>query len=633
MTARSLLRALPSLAAAALVAAVVAPGSGAGAATASSTTKGPAIQHVIVVMQSGHSFDNYFGTRAGVDGISPKTCEPLAVGSASCVTPFHLNSDLARSGLSDSGHATQKAIDGGKMDGFVKAQPNVTIGQLAMGYLDGSDLPYYWNLADRFTLFDQFYAGSQGGALPNRLISVSGQTAGVTSNTPPATGITVNTVFDQLSSAHLSWKYYVQGYQPSATPTTGEQIRTPLLDMPSMTGTASNADHIVNTSQYFTDLAKGQLPAVSYVSSSVDSERSPQNPALGEAFVQSLINALMQSSAWKHTALLLTYDDSGGWYDNAVPPTVGGTQLGLRVPAILVSPYARPGYVDSSKLNTASIPAMIESVFHLPQLTAQEDTAGSILTAINLHQTPVSPEIGPAQGGAAVIIRPRVSTIYVLYLVTLILVGLLVFLAFRRQRRVIHAEPASGTASAPTSWSLASAPSGRPSASSEDAGKDAADDLSGVEPAVAPDPAADGADADAEEEADADDHSDAPLEPQPTGQAGPDRESHPDRPETDALPDIESAPVGPDPSKPPVVEARVLAVKTPTTEVSPSNGSRANGSSTNQANGNVGANGKAKSSSQSTAAAKAQRAAKSQGSKPAAKSSATLPKTATDLLK
>ena len=113
----------------------------------------------------------------------------------------------------------------------------------------------------------------------------------------------------------------MQDYKgPSATPTPGEQARTPLLAMPSVTAAPARAARIVSTSQYYVDLTKGQLPAVSYVTGSVNSERSPQNPAQGEAFVRSLINSLMQSSAWSHTALLLTYDDSGGWYDHAVPP-------------------------------------------------------------------------------------------------------------------------------------------------------------------------------------------------------------------------------------------------------------------------------------------------------------------------
>ncbi|MGH9078484.1 MAG: phospholipase C [Acidimicrobiales bacterium] len=430
----------------ALTAAAVAPAAVAGAGTTSRPTvvahhpavhaatakSSSAIQHVIIVIQSGHSFDNYFGTRPGVDGIPAGVCQQVLTNSKSCVKPYHLSSDQARAGLSDTLRVTGKAIDAGKMDGFVSAQPNASIGSLAMGHHDGSDLPYYWNLADRFTLFDHFYAASQAGTLPNRLAAVSGQTTGLTSNTPPASGISAPTVFDQLDQANLSWKYYVQGY-PFKSVTPGERSRVPILAMPAVTGNPTSAAHVAGTGQYFTDLAAGHLPAVSYVaSSSGDSERSPQSPAQGQAFVESLVNALMQSPEWSHTALLLTYDDSGGWYDNAVPPTVGGVTWGLRVPAILVSPYARAGQVDSQQLDTASIPGFIDQTFHLPPLTSQISTAGDLMSGLDLQQAPISPAI-PSHV-TLVGARPAVPVIYVLYLGALLAVGIVIALAFRRTR-------------------------------------------------------------------------------------------------------------------------------------------------------------------------------------------------------
>ncbi len=421
--------------------AIAGPGSFAPAASRATATAGrpsaaaPAadIQHVIVVMQSGHSFDNYFGTRLGVDGIPANVCQRVQINSKSCVKPYHISSDQARAGLTDTRKVTDKAIDAGKMDGFVSAQPNASIGSLAMGHFNGSDLPYYWNLADRFTLFDHFYAASQAGPLPNRLVAVAGQTAGVTSNAPPPGGISATTVFNQLDEAHLSWKYYVQAY-PFQQVSSGDQSRIPLLAMPAVTGNPADANRIVGSGQYFTDLADGQLPAVSYVTSSSGySGRSPQSPAQGEAFVESLINALMQSSAWRHTALLLTYDDSGGWYDHAVPPTVGGVTWGIRVPTILVSPYSRAGYVDTQQLNTASVPGLIDQVFRLPALTPQVASSASLLTALDLHQRPISPTI-PSHI-VLVGARPAVPLIYLLYLAALVASGLVIALAFSRARR------------------------------------------------------------------------------------------------------------------------------------------------------------------------------------------------------
>ena len=172
----------------------------------------------------------------------------------------------------------------------------------------------------------------------------------------------------------------------------------------------------------------------------------PRDPAQGEAFVESLINALMQSSEWSHTALLLTYDDSGGWYDHAVHRRGGGRHLGLRVPAILVSPYARAGYVDSSQLDTASIPGLIDRSSSCPAHPAggrrrQRPDRRSTSISSPSRRTSVRPRAPwPPWSGR------RCGTIYVLYLGALLAAILLLLLATFRQRRVppVPRRPAGG---------------------------------------------------------------------------------------------------------------------------------------------------------------------------------------------
>jgi phospholipase C len=418
----------------AAVSAVAPLPAGAASSTQASTTS--PIKHVIVVMQSGHSFDSYFGTRHGVSGIPPGVCLTLVAGSPGCIKPYHLDPDQSRAGLSDTFGVTQRSINGGKMDGFVRAKPNASIGATSMGYLNRQDLPYYWNLADRFTLYDQFFTTSRAGALPNRVAAVAGQDGGLTGGTVPAAGITTPTVFDQLDHAGLSWKYYVENYKGSQQgAVAGQQSEAPVLAMPAITGDSARASHIVDTNQYFDDLLNGKLPAVSYVAGTVDSERSPLNPTLGEFFVKSLINALMQSSAWKDTVLLFTYDSSGGWYDNVPPPVMGGVAQGIRVPMLMVSPFARAGVVDHSVLNTTAIPGMIDQVFGLPVLTPQTAAAGSLLSGADLKQAPIAPLIALLPGGATVASRPDVLVVYGLYLLMFLAAGLLAGLAFRRYRR------------------------------------------------------------------------------------------------------------------------------------------------------------------------------------------------------
>ena len=427
---------------AAAVSAVAPVPAGAASSTQASTTS--PIKHVIVVMQSGHSFDSYFGTRHGVSGIPSGVCLTLVANTPGCIKPYHLDPDQSRAGLSDTLGVTQRSINGGKMDGFARAQPNASIGATSMGYLTGQDLPYYWNLADRFTLYDQFFATSRAGALPNRVAAVAGQDGGLTGGTVPAAGITTPTVFDQLDHAGLSWKYYVENYKGAQQPAVaGQQSEAPVVAMPAITGDPARASHIVDTNQYFDDLLDGNLPAVSYVAGTVDSERSPLDPTLGEFFVKSLTNALMQSSAWKDTVLLLTYDSSGGWYDNVSPPVMGGVPQGIRVPMLMVSPFARAGVVDHSTLNTTAIPGMIDQVFGLPVLTPQTAAAGNLLSGVDLKRAPIAPLIAPLPGGATVAVRPDVLVVYGLYLLMFLATGLLASLAFRRYRR---------SKAAPDSW-------------------------------------------------------------------------------------------------------------------------------------------------------------------------------------
>ena len=426
---------LIAAAVAAVCMATVAPAPQAGAATDAAATPSTVIKHVVVVMQSGHSFDNYFGTRAGVNNIPAGVCLPLTVGSTSCIKPYHLNPNQSRAGLSDTLRTTERAINGGKMDGFVLAQPNLAIGSTSVGNLRRQDLPYYWSLADRFTLYDNFFAASRAGSLPNRLAAVSGQDGGLTTNTPPVGGIVVPTVFDQLEQAHLGWKYYVQNYTGSVeTQSAAQQARVPLLSMPAIAGNPDRAGRIVDTGQYYDDLINGQLPAVSYITGTVNSERSPLNPTLGEFFVKSLINALMQSPEWNSTVLLLAYDDAGGWYDHAAPPVMGGVAQGIRVPVMMVSPFSKSGGVDHGQMNTTSIPGLIDRVFGLPFLTPQVSAGGNLLSGVNLHQQTIAPLIAPLSKGALIAPRPDVLVIYVLYLMALLGAVLLFGFAFRRYR-------------------------------------------------------------------------------------------------------------------------------------------------------------------------------------------------------
>jgi phospholipase C len=205
------------------------------------------------------------------------------------------------------------------MNGFVYAlnQRNQN-GSMAMGYYDDRDLPYYWNLVDEYVLFDMFFSSDHGGSFANHMFWVSGQQGGsrVTSDGYPD----IVTIFDRLEERGISWKFYVQNYDPNINYRTAEQIGgnrasqviwVPVLTMGRCRDNPELSRHIVDLNEYYTDLENGTLPAVAYIAPSGASEHPPGSIRSGQKFVKALIQALMRSSAWGSSAFMVTYDDWG----------------------------------------------------------------------------------------------------------------------------------------------------------------------------------------------------------------------------------------------------------------------------------------------------------------------------------
>jgi phospholipase C len=306
-----------------------------------------------------------------------------------------------------------------------------------MGTYQRADITYYWNLARSNVLFDQFFASAPGGSVPNHLAWIGGTSAPTASETVPAAGYgSAPTLFDQLEAAGISWKFYVQNYDPTITfrraPGTarGEQVsRVPLLAYSRFVDDPKLFAHIVPVSQYFEDLQRGTLPAVSYIVPSGPSERAPTNVASGARFVQSLAGALSVSSAWPTSAFVLTYDGWGGYYDHVAPR---GT--GFRVPTLLMSPYARRGYVDHTPLQTTSIPGFVEDNWSLRAPSA--GAAAGLGSAFDFNRAPRRAEIIGSTAPAAPAARSETGVVFVLYGAALL--GALVVLAsiaWRRRRR------------------------------------------------------------------------------------------------------------------------------------------------------------------------------------------------------
>jgi phospholipase C len=351
------------------------------AATTPAQTPGR-IDHIIFLVQENHTFDSYFGTYPGAEGLPQGLKVPMKPGAAATVAPFHRTTPLTH----DMSHAFQvcrDAMDGGKMDQFIPAEKSVD----TMGYYDGTDIPNHWAYAQHFTLCDHFFSSLAGPSLPNHLYMVAAQSGGVVDNlkNPPTGGFNFPTMAELLGAHQVGWKYYI-GMDPQAF-----HLWNPLAGFKSFMSSQELRSHLVSSDQYFRDLRDGTLPAVAWIVPNFDeSEHPPADIQVGMWYVTDLVNALMKSPYW-NTALVITWDDYGGFYDHVAPPQVDQYGLGPRVPALIVSPYAHAGFVDHTPYEFCSVLHFIEDQFKLPPLTARDHQANDLGMTLDPAQRPLAP--------------------------------------------------------------------------------------------------------------------------------------------------------------------------------------------------------------------------------------------------
>ena len=433
----------------ALVAGALALSMAAGPTTAADPTPAPTqtpIHHAIFLMQEGHSFDNLFGVYPGVDGIPPGTCvlvDPSVVASG-CAAPLWVG-DRVVPQLDQSSNAFGTQFDGGKMDGFVAAQADAGAdARLTMGYYDDREVPFGWNVADAFVLLDRYFGSAKGGSAANHMYWISGAKGSPTDALPPAGYGNLPTVFDRLQAAGVSWKFYVQNYDPSITFRNkqglidrGTQVeRVPLLAFARFVDNAALFGHIVDLSQYYTDLEQGTLPAVSYIVPAGGGAHTPSSVHTEQLLAGSLIGGLARSAAWSSSMLLWTYDNSGGWYDHVTPPQVDADGLGFRVPALLVSPYARKGYVDKTQLDHTAAVHFITTNWGLQPLAARDKASASLMGGLDFANPGRPPLfVGSTRPGTGVHKEPQRSIIFLAYGSALALAVVLITVAALRTRR------------------------------------------------------------------------------------------------------------------------------------------------------------------------------------------------------
>lgn len=409
-------------------------------------TKTP-IEHLLVLLQENHSFDNYFGTYKGADGLPKGITMPVDPTNpkAGTVEPWYLGNTTITD-LSHSSATFHDQFNNGKMDGFVSAlnQRNQN-GRLAMGYFDDRVIPYYWNLADHYVLFDQFFSSAKDGSFANHMYWVAGALPTADRGQKLSDKLAnVPTIFDRLQEAGVSWKFYVQNYDPTITyrnvGTSGNRssqvIWVPLLNYDRFLDDPRLSSHIVDLSQYFVDLSQGTLPSVAYIVPSGASEHPPSNLESGQKFVKTLIQELMRSSYWNKSAFLLSYDDWGGWFDHVNPPQVDENGYGLRVPALLVSPYAKEGHIDHTRLDFTSILKFIEENWGVKPLADRDMNANNFLSAFDFNQAPRQADFLPFTRETTATVKKDPSiVIYVVYGLALFLAILTILFAFIRSYR------------------------------------------------------------------------------------------------------------------------------------------------------------------------------------------------------
>ena len=403
------------------------PSLGVSAAPGSQAETATPIQHLVVVMQQNHTFDNYFGTYPDANGFPPDTCMPISLsnpGSMDCVAPFSIDSYPIED-LSHSSATFKHQYQNGKMNGFIDALNRLNQdGALAMGYYGEESVPYYWNLADQFVLFDNYFSSAHTGSITNRMFSVSGGPGDGFNRIPEKGFGDIPTIFDKLQERGITWKYYIKDYDPSLNYRNLQELDylppqvqwVPLLGFDRFLDDPELFSHIVDLDEYYIDLENGTLPSVSYVLLLGATEHPLSDLSLGQRTMRTMIQMLMQSDVWNSSALLITYDDWGGWYDHVAPPQVDNYGYGFRVPALLISAYARQGYIDHTQLDHTSILKFIEENWDIQPLAERDAKANNFLSAFDFISPPREPVfISGTREVTEPSIQPRRSVIYIAY--------------------------------------------------------------------------------------------------------------------------------------------------------------------------------------------------------------------------
>lgn len=367
------------------------------------------IKHIVFILKENHTFDNYFGTFPGADGVSSGQTHDGRVVPLGHAPNFFTQ---------DIGHTfgdALLAINGGKMNDFDLISGAYQNGML-INYTQfrQSEIPNYWALASHYVLADEFFSSVHGPSFPNHLFTLAAQSAeainnpdssgswgcgaGILSTTVEALDPTgkrfletpcfnIQTVPDSLNSAGLTWRYYTGSYSAGGYEWCELDAIEHLRYGPQW------KTNVRTEARFLKDLAGGDLANATWITTDAEQSEHPDQggSCAGENSTVQIVNAIMKSPFWSSTAIFISWDDFGGFYDHVAPPQIDQFGLGPRVPMIIISPFAKPGYLEHQVLEFSSIVKFIEEVFGLPFLTARDTNSNDMFDAFDFVDAPQPP--------------------------------------------------------------------------------------------------------------------------------------------------------------------------------------------------------------------------------------------------
>ena len=351
------------------------------------------IKHVVIIVKENHSFDNMFGQFPGANGA-------VTASENGRTVPLNDTPDQLKNDIDHSSQAALLAADGGKMDQFYKLNGAVQDGvDESESQYTQAQIPLYYDYADHYALADDYFSSIMGPSFPNHLALIQGNTDNVINNPQveqPGVRKSVvswgcdslqkirvavkttssdkqyvrpcfnsSTIADEANAANVSWRYYASPRGQSGYVWSTYDAIKHIRYSPQW------KTNVLPPEQFASDVQSGNLAGITWlVPPLVDSEHPPQSECVGENWTVQQVNAIMNSPYWWNTVIIVTWDDFGGFYDHVAPPKLGAYVLGPRVPTLVISPYARTGYVDHTQYDARSILSFVEDVFNLPHLSS-----------------------------------------------------------------------------------------------------------------------------------------------------------------------------------------------------------------------------------------------------------------------